>query len=113
MLRFLKKRVEKSRKFFQRPVPPENPTRQVTDTGATCGQEPDGEHRLGKISEVMKPMGLIIAPDLNHGGGSRIATGGGGIGDQQLSTPDTSTPNLIPGDRDDNLRESCRVLPSS
>ena len=59
MLRFLKKRLGKSRKSSSKPVPSEGPTHKPIGIGAECGRDSDGECRLGRISKLMKSMGLI------------------------------------------------------
>ena len=79
MLRFLKKRFKHSQKL----VPPENLTHQITGTSAECGRVPDGEDRLGKISESMGLVGLIRPsrqiPTTERVLKSLIRTGGVGI----------------------------------
>jgi hypothetical protein len=47
MMRFLKKHRNPPRK----PVPPENPAHQITNIGAECGRDPEGEYYSRKISE--------------------------------------------------------------
>ena len=59
MLRFLEKQLKKPRKSSRKPVPLENPTQQIIDSGAKCGVDLDGEYLLRDISELMKQMGLI------------------------------------------------------
>ena len=56
MLRFLKK--HRKPKPSKAPVPPENATHQIPNIGANSGN-PEGEHRSRKISELIRPMGLI------------------------------------------------------
>lgn len=105
MLHFLKKRLGKSRKSSQKLAPLENPTYQTIDTDAECGRDSDGEYRSGEISELMKPMGFIMALDINDGGGSRVATCSGRIEDRRLSAPNASTLGLIPGHHDGDASE--------
>ena len=80
MLRFFEKHFRKSRKSSTNQVPLKSPTHRIIGTGAECGRDSDGEYRLRKISELMKPMGLIkpwrqisttegvLAPQLRTGG---------------------------------------------
>ena len=56
MLRFLKK--HRKPKPSKAPVPPENTTHQIPNIGANSGN-PEGEHHSRKISELIRPMGLI------------------------------------------------------
>ena len=87
-LRFLKELFKRHKKT----VPPENPPRQTTDPGAGCGRDYEGEYRLGNISaDDAYEIDSTMAPENNHGGGSRIANQSGRIGDQQLPAPNTST----------------------
>jgi hypothetical protein len=102
MIRFLKNRLKRSKK----PVPPESPVwHQTTDIGAARGGDSEGEHRSRKISELIRPMGLIQPwhSDTNHGGGSRAANQDSRIEDQQLPVPNAST--LTPGHEDGNASE--------
>jgi len=70
MLRFLKKRFKHSEK----PVPPENPPHQTTDTSEGCGRDSEGEYRSGKISaDKADKVGSTTTPEDNRGGGSQIA----------------------------------------
>jgi hypothetical protein len=92
MLRF-KKAWKGYRKPSQKPVPPEDPTDRITHIGAECDRDSKGECRPGKISTYgadetdFRPW----YPDINRGGGSRIASQGKRTGDQQLPAPDAST----------------------
>ena len=56
MLRFLKK--HRKPKLPRTPVPPENATHQIPNIGANSGNH-EGEHHSRKISELIRPMGLI------------------------------------------------------
>ena len=90
MLRFFKK----IRKPSKKPVPPENPAHQATDIGAGHGRDSESEHPSRKISELIRPIGLIRPwhTDTNPEGGSRVVNQDGGIEDQQLPAPNASIP---------------------
>jgi len=94
MLRFLKKRFKPSKN----PVPPENPTHEITDIGAECGKNSEGEKDLR--ADEADGTDSTMAPDIDHGGGSRIANQDGRVEDQLFSAQNTST--LTPGEEGDN-----------
>jgi len=88
MLRFLKKRVKSSKN----PVPAENPTHQITDIGTDCSRDSEGEYRSRDLrANMANGTDSTIAPDLNHGGGSRITNQDGRDEDQQLPAQNAST----------------------
>ena len=58
MLRFLKK--HRKPKPHKTPVPPENATHQITNIGVD-DVDPEGEHRSRKISELIRPIVLILS----------------------------------------------------
>jgi len=69
MLRYLKKRIRSSKDL----APPASPTRQNTGIGAECDGDSEGEHCSKDLrADVANGTDLTIAPDINHGGGSRI-----------------------------------------
>ena len=92
MLRF-KKAWKGYRKPSQKPVPPEDPTDRITHIGAECDRDSKGQYRPRKISadEADETDSRPWHPDVNRGGGSRIASQGKRTGDQQLPAPDAST----------------------
>jgi len=80
MLRFLEKRFKHSKK----PVPPENPPHQTIDTSSGgCDKNFEGGYHSKKISELVRPMGLIRAwhqiTTMEGVPGSQIKTGRLGI----------------------------------
>jgi hypothetical protein len=89
MIRCFKECLGPSRKQ----VPPENPTHQATDTNAERGRDSDGEHRSSKISELIRPMGLIRSwhPGIDLGEGSRIVNQDRRVVDQQPLAPNAPT----------------------
>ena len=100
MLRFLKKRF----KFSKDPVAPEDPTHQNTEIGAERGRDSESEYlSIDLRVDTADGIDSTIAPDLNHGGGSRIAKQDGNVGYQQLPASKTSTP--APGDELGNAGE--------
>jgi len=93
VLRFVKKHF----KFSKDPVAPENPTHQHTNIGAECGGDSEGEYRSRDLrADMADGTDSAIAPDLSHGGGSRIPNKNSKSEDQQLPASKTSTPT--PGD---------------
>ena len=81
MLRFLKRRLEKSRKSSPKSEDP---------IGVECGRDSDGEHlsfEKDLTADEADGIDSVIVPDINDGGCSRIATQGGRIGNQQLPAP--------------------------
>jgi len=108
MLRF-KKVWKQYLKPSPKLVPAENPTHQITDIDAECGGDTKGEYRsIDLRADVADGTDSTITPDLNHGGGSRIANQDNWSEDQQLPVQNASTP--IPGDERGNASERGRLL---
>ena len=93
MLRFLKK--HRKPKLPKTPVPPENTTHQIPNICANSGN-PEGEHHSRKISELIRPMGLIrpwhqmLASEGVLRSQTRIV--GSGINNFQCRTPQLRLP---------------------
>ena len=92
MLRFLKKH----RKPFNKPVPPDGPARQTADIGAEHGRDSKGGYRSRKVSaDKVDGTDSTMAPGINRGRGSQVASQDGRVDNQQLPAQNTST--LTPG----------------
>ena len=97
VLRFVKKHF----KFSEDPVAPENPTHQDTDIGAECGRDSEGEYRSRDLrADMADGTDSAIAPDLSHGGGSRIPNKNSKSEEQQFPAQDASA--STPGQKDDS-----------
>ena len=93
MVRFLKKLWKPSKKPV---LSPEDSTHQITNTdvGTERARDPgENRSRLGDLvtAGVADRTDLIVGPDTNREGGSRIANLDEGVGNQRHPTPDVST----------------------
>ena len=95
MLRFLKK--HRKPKLPKTPVPPVNAIHQITNIGADS-VDPKGEHHSRKISEPIRPMGLIRTRHQipTTEGALRSQTGivGSGINNFQRRIPQLRLPGM-------------------